>query len=70
MRLVIDRLGYTLGDVNGDGITSISDVTLMIDYILSSGDLPIYFNKLAADYNMDGLINISDISALIDAMLQ
>lgn len=70
MRLVIDRLGYTLGDVNGDGITSISDVTLMIDYILSGGDVTQYFNKLAADYNMDGLINISDISALIDAMLQ
>ena len=53
------------GDVNGDGIVSISDVTSMIDLLLSNGD----YDLDSADVNGDGQFTISDVSALIDSLL-
>lgn len=70
MRLVLNRLGYIQGDVNGDGLVNISDVTRMIDYILSSQGGSDYINEMAADANMDGVINIVDVTVLIDMILQ
>lgn len=52
------------GDVNGDGTVSISDVTALIDYLLSGAGAP-----AAADCNDDGEINISDVTTLIDFLL-
>ena len=46
-----------------DGNISISDVTTLIDMLLSGDTSP------AADVNGDGCINISDVSALIDLLL-
>ncbi len=51
------------GDANMDGNISISDVTTLIDMLLSGDSSP------AADVNGDGCINISDVSALIDLLL-
>ena len=55
------------GDVNGDGSVNISDVTALIDYILSHDATGI--NLQAADCNQDTNINISDVTALIDFIL-
>jgi alpha-amylase len=55
------------GDVNSDGSVNISDVTALIDYLLS-GELET-FDAVAADVNGDGSINISDVTALIDMLL-
>ena len=55
------------GDVNGDGNVNISDVTALIDYILSHDATGI--NLQAADCNQDTNINISDVTALIDFIL-
>lgn len=56
-----------IGDVNGDGEVSISDVTSLIDYLLSSNlDL---INKDVADVNSDGEVTIGDVTALIDLLL-
>ena len=55
------------GDVNSDGSVNISDVTALIDYLLS-GELET-FDAVAADVNDDGSINISDVTALIDMLL-
>ncbi len=57
---------YTPGDVNEDGAVNISDVTVLIDYLLNSST-PI--NTLAADINEDGSVNISDVTILIDYLL-
>lgn len=57
---------FVLGDVNGDGIVNISDVTMLIDHLLSAGT---EINERAADMNGDGVINISDVTALIDYLL-
>ena len=56
-----------LGDVDGDGIINIKDVTSLIDYLLGvSQDL---YNDLNADINKDGIINIQDTTGLIDMLL-
>jgi hypothetical protein len=65
----IDNLGASkpTGDVNCDGITSIADVTTLIDYLLGSEVNP--FDQEAADVNHNGTISISDVTALIDILL-
>ena len=58
--------GYELGDVNHDEMVSISDVTALIDYLLStSNDIC----EICADVNGDTLITIADVTALIDKLL-
>ena len=54
----------TPGDINGDGNINISDVTNLIDLLLSGGELPAY-----ADVNGDGGVNIKDVTDLIDMLL-
>ena len=53
------------GDVNSDGSISISDVTALINVLLSSGggDNPY------ADVNGDGKISIADVTTLINVLL-
>lgn len=55
------------GDVDGDGMVGINDVTVLIDYLLSGDALAVYLS--AADVDGDGLVNIADITALIDYLL-
>ena len=55
------------GDVNGDGIVNIADVTALIDHILG-GELE-NFSSENADMNGDGLIGIDDLTELIDFIL-
>ena len=56
-----------IGDVNGDGSISVTDVGMMISYIL--GQNPSGFNKDAADLNGDGTISVTDVGALITKIL-
>lgn len=55
------------GDVNSDGYVNISDVTALIDYLLSGN--PSGVNLTGADCNNDGGVNISDVTTLIDYLL-
>ncbi|MBR4829696.1 MAG: leucine-rich repeat protein [Muribaculaceae bacterium] len=55
---------FMSGDINGDGALTISDVTALIDQLLSGDDIPAY-----ADVNGNGVVNISDVTALIDILL-
>ena len=61
---------FILGDVNRDGSVTISDVTALIDHLLS-GDFEDSedFSSQAADTSQDGNIGISDVTALIDMLL-
>ncbi len=56
------------GDVNGDGNVNISDVTALINYLLSGNDSNIQPDN--ADMNSDGGINISDVTTLINKLLR
>ena len=52
-----------VGDVNGDGVLSVSDVTLLVNIILMGDD-----NSLA-DVNNDGIISVADVTLLVDIIL-
>ena len=55
------------GDVNGDGNVNISDVTALINYLLSHNATGL--NLQNANCNQDSTINISDVTALINYLL-
>lgn len=58
---------YIPGDANADGSVTISDVTLIIDYLLTGDDSVL--NVSNADVDLDGNITITDVTALIDLLL-
>ena len=58
---------FLRGDVNGDGQVKISDVTALINYLLSGDASAI--NLQAADCNQDGNVKIGDVTALINYLL-
>ena len=64
---VVKEASYLRGDVDCDGSVSISDVTVLIDYLL--GDNPSPFSTRAADVDESGDINIADITVLVDRIL-
>lgn len=57
-----------MGDVNGDGVVDVQDVSTLIDYIL--GKTGITFVIEAADVNGDGNIDVQDVSGVIDIALE
>ena len=56
------------GDADGDGTVNISDVTALIDYLLSGNTAGV--DLVGADMNQDGKVNISDVTDLIDYLLK
>ena len=58
---------FLRGDVDNDGEIGISDITALIDYILSQNASAV--NVPACDCDQDGEVGISDITALIDYVL-
>lgn len=55
------------GDVNCDGQVNISDVTVLINYLL--GGQTNNFSHDNADMNNDGIINIGDVTRLINLLI-
>ena len=55
-----------LGDISGDGSVSISDITYLIDGLLSSGDIS---DPYFGDMDYDGSVAIADVTSLIDYLL-
>ena len=55
------RESYTKGDVNGDGVVNVTDVTSLINAILG---LSPYADDVC-DLNADGKVDVSDVSVLI-----
>ena len=55
------------GDVNGDNQVNVSDVTLLVNYLVnedSPEDLP-----ASADVNRDSTVNVSDVTTLVNILL-
>jgi len=67
MRLVLEQMGFIVGDVDGDGVIGVSDLTTLIDYLLGANVA--YFDERAADVDQNGDVSVSDITTLIDIML-
>ncbi|MDO4971948.1 MAG: dockerin type I repeat-containing protein [Bacteroidales bacterium] len=62
--LDVEKQG-TPGDINGDGIVNVSDVTALISKILGEAE----YSDEVCDVNGDGVINVSDVTALIGMIL-
>ncbi|MBR4365877.1 MAG: CotH kinase family protein, partial [Bacteroidaceae bacterium] len=61
---------YELGDANMDGTVDISDVVLLVNYILGSTDTTAAYGVTTyADMNSDSLIDISDVVAIVNKIL-
>lgn len=59
------------GDVNNDGAVNISDVTVLINHLLSQNfDDADNFSSDNSDCNEDGSINIGDVTSLINYLLK
>ena len=65
---ITDQYSYLLGDLNCDGEVNISDVTTLIDILLSDGIDADTLRR--GDLNGDGEVNISDATELIDILLR
>ena len=56
-----------LGDMNNDKKVDVSDVSLLIDYVL--GKSPGIASNAKLDCNEDGFVDVSDVSLVIDIVL-
>lgn len=61
-------VGNLLGDVDSNDRVNISDVTVLINYLLTHDGLS-EFEVAAADFNQDGDITIADVTALTNYLL-
>ncbi len=59
---------FILGDVDDDGEVTITDVTVLIDYLLGGDAAAIVLE--AADVDEDGEVTITDVTTLIDILLR
>ncbi|WP_154327389.1 dockerin type I repeat-containing protein [Sodaliphilus pleomorphus] len=53
------------GDINGDGVVNVTDVTALINVILGSAS----YDASLCDINGDGTINVTDVTALLNLIL-
>lgn len=61
---------YEMGDVNMDGTIDISDVVLVVNYVLGSVDTSAEYGVLTyGDMNSDSAIDISDVVAIVNKIL-
>ncbi len=67
--LVLKMMDATIviGDVNGDGVVTVSDVAYLISHLLAHEEDSLDLN--AADLDQNGIINISDLTALVKYIL-
>ena len=59
-----DTPAFDRGDVNRDGVVNITDVTILINKLLTHQDYDVQ-----ADCNQDGAMTITDVTALINYLL-
>ena len=56
----------TSGDIDGNGVVNVSDVTALINKILGTAS----FDDAICDIDGNGVVNVSDVTALINIILQ
>ena len=57
--------GLLKGDINGDGIVNVTDVTALINTILGTAS----YSQDVCDINGDDVMNVTDVTALINLIL-
>ena len=63
----IPVFNFLLGDANGDGVVNISDVALIVNYILGTDCPEIVFRN--ADVIVDNTLNVSDVVGVVNIIL-
>lgn len=63
----VEMTPFQVGDVNGDGIVNITDVTTLIQLLLTGE--PTVADYPAADVDGDGNVNITDVTNLLTQLL-
>ncbi len=53
------------GDINADGVVDVTDVTMLINAILGTADVP----ETVGDINADGAMDVTDVTMLINIIL-
>ncbi len=64
---LLGNASYLKGDADGDGLVSVADASVLIDYILNGDDNDIIME--CADVDGDGNITVADVGDLIDTIL-
>lgn len=59
---------YELGDANGDSDVSVSDLSVVVNYILDLEN-EVEVNVKAMDANKDGNVSVSDLSTIVNIIL-
>lgn len=67
LKLTVRGFSGMIGDVNGDGTITVTDVTLLVNYILNNSEDNFIIEN--ADVNGDGEITVTDVMALVDIIL-
>ena len=57
-----------LGDINYDGIINISDVIIIISFILEDSN-PDYQELIISDVNLDGNLDVLDVVDIVNIIL-
>lgn len=65
---ICDKPVTLLGDVNCDGVVNVTDVTLLINYLMG-GPTPNPFSKFNADTSNDNTLNVTDVTTLINMVM-
>jgi len=60
-----DKNASKRGDINGDGIVNVADVTALIQIVLNSTPVDLS----VVDLSGDGVVNVADVTALIQLVL-
>lgn len=69
-KTIVVKVGYLLGDVDGDESITMSDVNTVTAYLLDPDNNPLDEYQLeAADFNQDGYVTINDVTAIINYLL-
>ena len=61
------KVNINLGDVNGDESIDVTDVTMLVNYILGNTNGGFIVDN--ADINQDGEIDVTDVTALVNIIL-
>ena len=64
----VDIFDGILGDVNEDLLVNVTDIVMIITFILVQ-DEPTAYEEWASDLNDDGFINVVDIVTMVDIIL-
>ena len=65
IRRVFVYVGYMLGDVDGNEVFGMGDLTALIDYLVYNEGLD-EFKMAAADLNGDGIVGMDDLTLMIN----